>query len=841
MLNSSDSLGSRNGLVLAVWLSFATLTPALLAAEFHVNPTGDDGGDGSPAHPFKTVPRAQKAVRAAAKSGPVTVYLGGTFHLSAPLVFTPEDSGRADAPVVYMAEPGTTATLNGARTLSLKWEPWRGGIVRAAVPEAKGNQASFDQLYLNGQRQVLARYPNYDPVKRMGGLDANALAPERVKRWSRPVGAFVHGMQVHDWGSAHSRIAGVDEDGTPRLEGGGQVNQRPGHAKEVFVENLQEELDAPGEWWLDNAEGWLYCFPPPGAGLTTATVTAARLQQLMEIQGAHGRPVHHLSFRGLSFTGTTRTFLETKERLLRGDWCIYRGGALRLEHTEDVTVEDCRFEELGGNALFVSGYNRRTRITANRFASLGASAICLVGDPTAVRSPQFWDKPWIAAEQLGDLVPGPLTTHYPADCVIEDNLIHDLGFIEKQVAGVFISMSADIRVRHNTIYHIPRAAICINDGAWGGHLIENNDVFDTVRETGDHGPFNSWGRDRHWTGDSRETPTARERSRLDNFKTTVIRHNRLAHWGTHSWGIDLDDGSSNYVVTENLGLGCSVKLREGYYRVVENNIFIGPNPPGKHCCYLGNQDVIRRNIYVNTQPGPCLGLIHARPLEWGETTGNLYFNTRNNEPWVQLDGRVPEGFKPVMLFIEWQAKGLDTNSVFADPQFIDPATGDFRVKDGSPALKLGFRNFSTDDFGVRPATLVAEARAGHQAYDRAPEMVARALRGEDTSSRQPSQRDAKIRSWLGARIKNLAGPGELSASGLSTESGVLLVEVPAGSVAAEAGLEATDVILKVNGANIATVQDLENAVNKLKAQEITFQLSRKQQEHRLVVPRLKAD
>ena len=48
-------------------------------------------------------------------------------------------------------------------------------------------------------------------------------------------------------------------------------------------------------------------------------------------------------------------------------------------------------------------------------------------------------------------------------------------------------MASGIVVRHNSIYQVPRAGININDGTWGGHLLEFNDVFDTVLETGDHG------------------------------------------------------------------------------------------------------------------------------------------------------------------------------------------------------------------------------------------------------------------------------------------------------------------------------------------------------------------
>ena len=73
--------------------------------------------------------------------------------------------------------------------------------------------------------------------------------------------------------------------------------------------------------------------------------------------------------------------------------------------------------------------------------------------------------------------------------------------VERQPAGVQISMSMGITVRDTSVYDTARAGINIIEGTWGGHLIECCDVFDTVLETHDHGSFNSWGRDRFWRSD----------------------------------------------------------------------------------------------------------------------------------------------------------------------------------------------------------------------------------------------------------------------------------------------------------------------------------------------------
>jgi hypothetical protein len=550
------------------------------------------------------------------------------------------------------------------------------------------------------------------------------------------------------------------------------------------VENVFEELDAPGEWFLDTDRGVLYLLPPPGVDLAKVKIEAAVLKTLIELRGSTDEPVSHIRFRGLTLTHTTRTMLEKYENLLRGDWAIVRAGAVVFEGVEDCSVADCRFASLGGNGVFMSNYNRRNKVAGCKFTDLGDSAVCLVGDFDAVRSGSTWQN---HVGDPPDKTVGPRTRDYPARCLVHDNLIHDIGQVGKQTAGVFISMAAEITVSHNTIYNVPRAGICINDGTWGGHLIEDNDAFATVRETGDHGPMNSWGRDRHWRTPAEMT---KKLCRLDNFKTTVIRHNRFAHHGGHSWGIDLDDGSSNYHLYDNLCLGMSFKLREGFFRLVENNVCIGPYPPGFHVWYEGCDDVIRRNVIVHTEGTNVYEFIRADPNYAKQFDYNLFYNYRG--------GPTVGGWKEAKTFSEWQAKEFDRHSLFADPMFVDPARGDYRVRPDSPALKLGFKNFPMDDFGVLKPEFRAEAEAGHRQFDQARTDVETATR-----------RSADPRDWLGAKIKNLIGPGEVSAAGLAEESGVLLVEVPDASRAAAAGLRAGDVILRLDGRRVHSVRDLQ--------------------------------
>ena len=299
---------------------------------------------------------------------------------------------------------------------------------------------------------------------------------------------------------------------------------------------------------------------------------------------------------------------------------------------------------------------------------------------------------WTAADRSTgqiDRTPGPKSPDYPADCRVDDCLIHRTGRIEKQSAPVEIAMARRITVRNCSIYGVPRAGINIGDGCWGGHRIEFCDVFDTVKETGDHGSFNSWGRDRYWglKGIDLDAITAgkdRELPRLDTVEPIVLRNNR---WRCdHGWDIDLDDGSTNYEIRDNLCLNGGIKLREGFYRTVENNIMVN-NSFHPHVWFRGSEDVFRRNIVFAT----------FKPIEmkppWGKECD---FNLLHVSGWHS-----PIPAKDLMA-----QSGRDAHSIVADARFGEA----FGVRDDSPALRLGFRNFPMDRFGVQKPALKAIAR-----------------------------------------------------------------------------------------------------------------------------------
>jgi len=107
-----------------------------------------------------------------------------------------------------------------------------------------------------------------------------------------------------------------------------------------------------------------------------------------------------------------------------------------------------------------------------------------------------------------------------------------------------------------------------------------------------------------------------------------------------------------------------------------------------------NSDRFVRNI-VATRDHDTVYRFIAQQGWLKEMNHNLLFNDAGKA--VVKEGW---GGEKAYTFDDWKKTGNDVNSLFADPQFVDAARGDYRVKDSSPALKLGFRNFEMNPFGL---------------------------------------------------------------------------------------------------------------------------------------------
>jgi len=748
--------------IILVACSFLQSLVLCAQTNIYVSPKGNDGWGGTADKPFATISRGLAAARKT--PGNVSINLmEGTYYRDKPVLFTPEDSRKTGETLRITNFNNQKVTISGSVPLKLKWEAYKNGIWKAKVTR----DLIFDELFVNGQLQRMARYPNYSPAAQyFGGTAADALSAERLAKWHSPEGGFVHALHGSLWGDFHYLITGKNAKGEAALEGGWQNNRRMGmHHKYRFVENIFEELDTAGEWYYDKKSRVLYFYPAEGLNLKKAKFEVPQIAHLFEFKGSEANPVKNIHIQNLSLTQTLRTFMQNKEPLLRSDWTIYRGGAVLYDGAVNCSLKNCTLSGLGGNAVFFNNFNRDCEVSGCLISEIGASAFCFVGDPKAVRSPSFEYYQYVPLADL-DRQPGPKTNNFPAECKVYDNLMFNLGLVEKQSAGVQLSMCQSITVSHNTIFDVPRAGINVNEGTWGGHIIEYNDVFNTVKESGDHGSFNSWGRDRYWHPDKKVLDSIvwnhYDLTMLDVTKPIILQNNRMRC--DHGWDIDLDDGSSNYIIKNNVCLNGGIKLREGVNRVVENNIMIN-NTFHPHVWFKNSNDIFKHNIVLSGyQP------IHISA--WGK----------------EIDYNVFPDFASLKAA---QDRGTDKNSVYGNVSFVNPQEGDFRVPEGSAALTVGFRNFDMDSFGVISPRLKS---------------LAKKVSIPSVLALQQAKADEVV-DFMGARVKNLSTLGERSATGMGDARGVLVLEVAAGSDASRF-LQANDVILSLNFKKVNTTSDL---------------------------------
>lgn len=467
--------------------------------QLHVAPEGRDTWSGLLAAPnagrtdgpFASLERARDAVRAADKSAGVTVVLhAGVYQRSSPLELGPADSGTPDHPVVWRAAAGEEVTLSGAATLwrfhpvteaslrkrlhssvrdQVAWTNLRAqGITDFGTIEQRGSPGL--ELFFRGRRMQLARYPNRDwllvadvpqddgtPLlpglereKRFKNIPAGRhygrikFSDRRPKRWAPDDNIYAHGYWTWDWSDSFERVVSLDARrreatfAAPHHHYGYTQNQR------FYFLNVLEEIDEPGEWYLDRREGRLYFYPPeplrPG-DLQVSMLNAPFFQ----LENAS-----HLMVAGLRFTASRRGAV------------VIRGGS-------DCLLAGCTFGNLGDLAVLVDG-----------------------GTAHEIRSCDFHDLALGAVTVSG----GDRRSLAPSGHRVLNNHIHHFGqWLRTGQYAVMID-GVGQRIAHNLIHDAPFEALYLKGN---DHVIEFNDIHRVTLETGDAGAIHT-GRDYTWQG-----------------------------------------------------------------------------------------------------------------------------------------------------------------------------------------------------------------------------------------------------------------------------------------------------------------------------------------------------
>jgi hypothetical protein len=264
---------------------------------------------------------------------------------------------------------------------------------------------------------------------------------------------------------------------------------------------------------------------------------------LFNISGTAADPAHHIAIRGLVLRDTRYTYMDAHGMPSGGDWALQRSGAVTMTGTVDVLIDHCRFTRVDGNGVFLGGYNRNATVQDSDFEWIGDSAMCAWGDTSANLN-----------ENGSRTVPGGYKVgpdgrggEQPRGTNILRNVVHEIGIWQKQSSMWFQAVTAQTTLEGNIFFNGPRAALNFNDGFGGGDNISGNLFVNAVRESGDHGPWNSWDRVpyitelRYGNGTGSVLPLPR-----------TIHHNFILGTYNTQEAIDNDDGSSYYDTHHNV-------------------------------------------------------------------------------------------------------------------------------------------------------------------------------------------------------------------------------------------------------------------------------------------------
>jgi len=620
------------------------------------DPTGTDG-------PLLTMAGARDAIRALKDegplSGPVRVLMrGGTYPVEEPVELLPEDSGTSETPITYEAFPGETPVISGGRAVTgfaVEGDRWT-----VAIPAVAAGAWDFAALWVDGGRRPRAAKPNDDYLTTAGTADppnqAFRFSPGDIESWSNPGDVIVE--VFHSWATSLHHIQSVDTAGGVVTFTGpaAWAFEYWGPSQRYRVENVFEELDAPGEWYLDRSTGVLTYLPLPGEDPAAAQVVAPVSGQLIVMRGepAAGIFVANIALRGLTLMHTD--WQPPPEGSSAPQAAIDLGGALEVTGGRSISIEQCRIGHVGTYAVWLRSGTQRSEVTQTEMADLGGGGV-----------------------RIGETSSGPTAEEEAGGNRVDNCFIHDGGVIQSAAVGVWIGRSSNNEVTHNEICDLDYTGVSVG-WSWGyeassahHNIVADNHIHDIGRRVlSDMGGVYT----------------------LGISSGTEVKHNRIHDvfsFGYGGWGLYNDEGSTDILLRDNLVYNTK---SGGYHQ------------------HYGRDNQVLNNILAFSHTGQ---IRRSR-----EEEHNSFSFMRNivvyNNGWL-LDGTWENGnfvmdanvywdlFRSNAVFgcmtlAEWQAAGHDPTSVAADPLFADAGGLDFTLDPASPALALGFTPFDLESFGL---------------------------------------------------------------------------------------------------------------------------------------------
>lgn len=654
---------------------------------YYVSPDGNDANDGSAKSPFGTIGKARDKVReiiaaGAYPDGGITVYLrGGDYALGETLYFDEGDSGTENAPVKYMSYPGEVANITGSVKLDyskftnvssdiaaklqtstakekvLQYNLAEAGITELGQISRRGYLISAGitpqaELYVDSRRMQLSRWPNDGWAGTSGIVRSGARSQKGVlegavykidytqpTKWKTNINEiYTSGVLGPNYFYGYFPIEKI-ENGQITLKEGSVTDYYSKHF--IRYENILEETDAPGEYYIDRTTGMLYFYPTAGFGAETDI----RLSYL---------PEHLIK-------------MENTKNLVLENLIISNGRAngIRATGIENITVKNCEVGGIGTDGIYMSGTNNTVR--SCYIHDIGSHGINMNGG------------------DYEHLISG--------GNVIENNHIEKAGQLQRSYyAGVLLGhMSVGAQVRYNKIHDMPHTAVIIYGPE---HIFEYNEVYDAVQEFHDMDAIYLNVYQFPW-----ERGVMIKNNYIHDFGNKMFTEKQMNVAGIRT---DNQGNGLNVIgnIFYNIGSGTSNGIRgvcaEGTDNVINNNMFIdvadtydGPDTYRADAKWDVTSNTVKgvyaewqkyNEVYSAKYPevATYFNRHYASYVDGNKFNNNLIVNIK--VPISTTNGGINSfGFRANEQLVESEGNYITKQ----DPGFVDYANGNFNLKNSS--------------------------------------------------------------------------------------------------------------------------------------------------------------
>ncbi|MGL4593631.1 MAG: right-handed parallel beta-helix repeat-containing protein, partial [Thermoguttaceae bacterium] len=589
---------------------------------YYIAPDGNANNDGSKESPFATLQQARDAIRQfrakndgkLPKGGIEVVIRGGKYPVTETFTLEENDSGTAESPIVYRAADDENPIFTGGIAVSSPFNKVTDSEILSRLPseshshvlvadipkdvvfpsvEPRGygrnglGTAPAVRLFIDNIPQQIARYPNAAPPVADDPLVASEKSflktgkvhrghfdtPEsgkpgifdysdpRVERWTSAPDAMVFGYWGHLWGSTSCKVEKIDA-GTKQIIL--STNNPYGYRENMpyYAFNLLEEIDMPGEWYLDRANSKLYLFAPNGVDLQSSEIRLCVF------------PKNFFSLQKVGFT----TFLGLTFEEGSGNAGIVQNGT-------QIRFVGCQFNRFGNWGIGLHG--TENLVLSCDFRSLGGGGVKLDG--------------------------GDIKTLVPGNNQIDNTLVDGFTQVDFAYAPAVELCGVGNKLTHNLFCDSPGHAIRIEGME---HLVEFCEIHSVVYESDDQAGIDIWGnpyirgmvyRYNYWhhIGSGRDV-AGQSGIRLDDMISSVLIYGNVffRSSGGQFGGVQIHGGKDT-IVDSNLMIDCKyavsfspwgpkrwTEMLEGYFGKKARESGFGPENDVYRSKYSDYADII---------------------------------------------------------------------------------------------------------------------------------------------------------------------------------------------------------------------------------------------------------